>query len=107
MPALAAKKKACKLAWVRQKVPEEWSQLERLGQRTDRTWNIPLMSVTLDVSKLSSWLKAAAPCHVRRRGQMQAGKPCGLEIGKRRAHVKHVSHACDISCIKIQRLVEH
>ena len=30
-----------------------------------------------------------------------------LEIGKRGAHVKHVSHACDISCIKIQRLVEH
>ena len=26
---------------------------------------------------------------------------------KRRAHVKYVTHACDTSCVKNQRLVEH
>ena len=33
-----------------------------------RTWNMPPMSVTLDVSKkLSGWLNADAPCRVERR----------------------------------------
>ena len=31
-----------------------------------RTSNIELMSLTLDVSKLSSWLNAAADCRVAR-----------------------------------------
>ena len=29
-----------------------------------RTWNMPIIVVTLDVSKLSGWLKADAPCRV-------------------------------------------
>ena len=33
----------------------------------ERTWNMPAMSVTLDVSKLSDWLNADAPCRVERR----------------------------------------
>ena len=36
--------------------------------RAERTWNILLMSVTLDVSKLSGWLNADAPC----RGEREA-----------------------------------
>ena len=35
--------------------------------RAERTWNIRPMSVTLDLSKLSGWLTAVAPCRVERR----------------------------------------
>ena len=34
------------------------------GKRAERTSNMPPMVVTLDVSKLSGWLKAGAPCRV-------------------------------------------
>ena len=34
--------------------------------RAERTENMPRMSVTLDVSKLSGWLNADAPCRVER-----------------------------------------
>ena len=34
--------------------------------RAERTQNIHRMSVTLDVSKLSGWLNADAPCRVKR-----------------------------------------
>ena len=33
----------------------------------ERTLNMPTMYVTSDVSKLSGWLNAAAPCRVERR----------------------------------------
>ena len=33
----------------------------------ERTQNMPAMFVTLDVSKLSGWLNADAPCRVERR----------------------------------------
>eukprot|EP00964_Phaeocystis_antarctica_P011496 scaffold6358_cov55-Phaeocystis_antarctica.AAC.3 len=33
----------------------------------ERTWNMPYMSATLDVSKLSGWLNADAPCRVETR----------------------------------------
>ena len=35
--------------------------------RAERTTNMPPMLVTLDVSKLSGWLKALAFCRVERR----------------------------------------
>ena len=35
--------------------------------RAERTWNMAYMFVTLDVSKLSSWLNASACCRVERR----------------------------------------
>ena len=35
--------------------------------RAERTWNMKLMVVTLDVSKLSGWLNADAFCRVERR----------------------------------------
>ena len=38
-----------------------------VGARAERTWNIHCMVVTLDVSKLSGWLKAVAYCQVERR----------------------------------------
>jgi len=34
--------------------------------RAERTSNINNIAVTLDVSKLSGWLNADAPCRVRR-----------------------------------------
>jgi hypothetical protein len=48
--------------------------------RAERTPNILLMSVTLEVSKLSGWLKADAPCrvegraHAMRGGEVRAGR---------------------------------
>ena len=44
------------------------TRLRRLlaGARAERTKNMLLMSVTLDVSKLSGWLNAVAHCRVER-----------------------------------------
>ena len=39
----------------------------RLKARAERTWNMLIMSVTLDVSKLSGWLNATACCRVQGR----------------------------------------
>jgi len=52
------------------------SRLEGQGTRVERTSNILLMSVTLDVSKLSGWLKARAFCRVEKRGVR-----CGARYG--------------------------
>ena len=54
--------------------------------RAERTSNIRCMFVTLDVSKLSGWLNAGAPCQVKegsigRRGDMRAGGREG--VGRR------------------------
>ena len=55
--------------------------------RAERTRNIWLMSVTLDVSKLSGWLKAAWSCRVEGRardaggGEVRAGRREGLGCG--------------------------
>eukprot|EP00964_Phaeocystis_antarctica_P112729 scaffold76843_cov96-Phaeocystis_antarctica.AAC.1 len=46
----------------------------------ERTENMPLMSVTLDVSKLSGWLNAFASCRVERRG-VRCGARCGPRAG--------------------------
>ena len=48
--------------------------------RAERTANIPFMSVTLDVSRLSGWLNACASCRVKResigglKGDMRASR---------------------------------
>eukprot|EP00964_Phaeocystis_antarctica_P152664 scaffold120659_cov51-Phaeocystis_antarctica.AAC.3 len=69
---------------------------------------MPSMVVTLDVSKLSGWLNAAALC----RGgggasSAQGGPNCGgCWQGMRGAHVKHVLHGCDFGRVEAQRLVE-
>ena len=67
-----------------------WSMAQTTGRpptveakgraRAERTQNMPCMLVTLDVSKLSGWLNADAPCGEekggihRRRGGMRASR---------------------------------
>ena len=93
-----------------------------------RTVNMLLMSVTLDVSRLSGWLNADANCRVTPRhvegdkGGWEARDAwwrCGgarsvhggtnWTLGTARArgaHVKHVVHARDTGRVEAQRLVE-
>ena len=51
----------------------------------ERTWNMLRMVVTLDVSKLSGWLNADAPCRVERRAyDAERGVGRGREgVGRR------------------------
>ena len=56
--------------------------------RAECTWNIQLMVMTLDVSKLSGWLNAAAPCRVERRAY-DAGRGAGREGGSDSASGMH------------------
>ena len=46
------------------------------GTRGERTWNMLLMSVTLEVLKLSGWLKADAFCRVEGRACDAGGERC-------------------------------
>ena len=57
------------------------ARLKAVGARAraERTWNMPSMVVTLDVSKLSGWLKAHAPCRVERRA-CDAGRGTAQEV---------------------------
>ena len=94
-----------------------------------------LMVVTLEVSRLSSWLKADAYCRVQRgirqreargterrwrgRGRAQQSSArgvacvCVAQLGsaagqkaQAEAHSEHVAHVCDAGGVKAQRLVE-
>eukprot|EP00964_Phaeocystis_antarctica_P071405 scaffold43566_cov29-Phaeocystis_antarctica.AAC.1 len=91
------------------------------------------MSVTLDVSKLSGWLKADAPCRVEKRaydagrgaerkaegvGAVAAQAAQAARMGRaqlegwegpgtRGAHEKHVPHTRDVGRVEAQRLIEH
>ena len=47
--------------------------LEAKGTRGERTKNMSLMVVTLEVSKLSGWLKADAYCRVKGRACVMRG----------------------------------
>ena len=50
--------------------------------RAERTPNMPLMSVTLEVSKLSGWLKADEPCAESKGGHaMRGGRGASREAG--------------------------
>ena len=49
--------------------------------RAERTVNMYRMCVTLDVSKLSGWLNADAPCRVER-GTIGGGATCGQAGGR-------------------------
>ena len=51
------------------------------GARVERTKNMPLMVVTLDVSKLSGWLNADAICRVERE-TIGGGVTCGQAGGR-------------------------
>ena len=100
--------------------------------RAERTLNMSLMAVTLEVSKLSGWLKALASCRVEgracdyaggrgasreaggpvvwwrhTRGMHEDGPTQGLGAkGTREAHVEHVLHGRDAGGVEAQRLVE-
>ena len=56
------------------------ARLKAVGARAraERTWNMPYMFVTLDVSKLSGWLNADADCRVERRA-CDAGRGAARE----------------------------
>jgi len=87
------------------------------------------MFVTLDVLKLSGWLKACAYCRVDKeghamRGEVRAGRREGVGRRRRRqhalgrpasrlegqgtriTHVEHPAHARDLGRVQAQRLVE-
>ena len=84
--------------------------------RAERTLNMDIMFVTLDVSKLSGWLNATALCQAEREaseeGDARAARQEGVGRqrrnsvpggpnyggswqGTRGAHVKHVLHVCN------------
>jgi len=102
--------------------------------RAKRTENMRLMSVTLEVSKLSGWLNADAYCRVEGRGRAMRGGERGASReaggpgvwwrhtkamhgdgptqglgakGTRGAHVEHDAHVRDAGGVEAQRLVEH
>ena len=49
--------------------------------RVERTSNMDCMFATLDVSRLSGWLNADAPCRVER-GSKEGGAACGQGDGR-------------------------
>ena len=55
-----------------------------LRARAERTANMLFMFVVLDVSKLSAWLNADAPCRVERRARV-ARRATAQEMGWHRA----------------------
>ena len=63
------------------------------GTRGERTYNMKLMVVTLEVSKLSGWLKAYACCRVEGRACDAGGRRCepggGRAWGVVAAHKRH------------------
>ena len=58
--------------------------------RAERTQNMLPIFVTLDVSKLSGWLKAIAPCRIERRA-CDAGRGAGWEARGRGAVAAQVA----------------
>ena len=55
------------------------------GQGEERTTNMALMLMTLEVSKLSGWLNDDAPWRESRGGHAVRGEVCGSAGGRRRA----------------------
>ena len=105
------------------------SRLLGVRARAERTLNICFMLVTLEVSRLSGWLKAAASCQVEGRGTCDAGRGARREAGERArggsvgmharglpqglgakgtrgAHVEHEAHGRDAGGVEAQWLVE-
>ena len=94
------------------------------GHGEERTENMPIMFLTLEVSKLSGWLNAAAFCRESNRGHtvrcegagQQTGAMASSVKGRARlqirggarggAHAEHVVHGRDAGGVKAQRLVE-
>jgi hypothetical protein len=96
--------------------------------RAERTSNMRYMVVTLEVSKLSGWLKAYAACRVEREehaiwGEVRAGRRWVVARrkrvctrgrsdsrlggqGTRGAHGEYAVHVRDLGGVKAQQLVE-
>ena len=55
----------------------DWEQ----GTGEERTRNMPYMVVTLEVSKLSGWLNADAPCRESNGGHAVRGEGAGQQTG--------------------------
>ena len=72
--------------------------------RAERTLNMAAMVVTLEMSKLSGWLNAAALCRVEREAWDEE-HIVGLQ-GTRGAHFKHAGRGCNFGRVEAQRLVE-
>ena len=100
------------------------------GTSRERTSNMFVKSVTLDVSKLSGWLNAGVYCQESKGGHAvcgarfwsvggrrratagqaacRGGLDCrlGAEYGEERTHAEHVLHGRDAGGVEAQRLVE-
>jgi len=102
------------------------------GTRGERTRNMLYMVVTLEVSKLSSWLKAVATCRVEGRACEAGGRGASREAAgpgvvaarqaaactavarpkawgpraRRGAHVEHPAHGRDAGGVEAQLLIE-
>eukprot|EP00964_Phaeocystis_antarctica_P101160 scaffold66663_cov40-Phaeocystis_antarctica.AAC.1 len=61
------------------------------GHGEERTWNICCMAVTLEVSKLSGWLNADAPCRESKGGIIRCGAGCCPGGGSWRATAVHAA----------------
>eukprot|EP00964_Phaeocystis_antarctica_P017161 scaffold9465_cov50-Phaeocystis_antarctica.AAC.3 len=57
----------------------------RRARGGERTWNMPCMLVTLEVSKLSGWLNAGTPCSPCRESKRGHTVRCGVRSGWREA----------------------
>ena len=63
------------------------------GHGEERTENMELMSVTLEVSKLSGWLNADAPCRESKEGHTVWGEVQSTgRCGRRRAAAVQAAH---------------
>ena len=68
--------------------------------RAERTWNMPSMFVTLDVSKLSGWLNFCAACRVEQGGRAMRGEvrvEGGRVRGAAAAHASGMHAAADLT----------
>ena len=71
--------------------------------RAGRTVNMPLMSVTLEVSRLSGRLNAEANCQVAGTVSIRDGY---WATGTRGSHLKHLTHVRDAGGVQAERPVE-
>ena len=70
----------------------------RAGHEEERTKNISAMLVTLEVSKLSGWLNADAPCRGSEGGHVRCGTRCGPGGGRRKATAVHAACRGGLDC---------
>ena len=61
--------------------------------RAERTESMELIAVTLDVSRLSGWLKADAPCRVKKEAEQAGRHAGGRGWGRRRRREQRAGKA--------------